>query len=47
MLGFMAARGMYETVKQVIQDVVAPDLERIMLVARTARPRYASMRCRR
>ncbi len=25
----MAAKGIYETVKQAIQDVVAPDLERI------------------
>ena len=25
----MAARGVYETVKQAIQDVIAPDLERI------------------
>ena len=25
----MAAKGMYETVKQAIQDLIAPDLERI------------------
>ena len=25
----MAAKGMYDTVKQAIQDVIAPDLERI------------------
>ena len=27
--GVMAAKGMYETVKQAIQDLIAPDLERI------------------